>query len=1236
MGTHYKLLSRLLIKLFNKEMQKQFASEKLFIEEIYMTYQKAINEYIIRNPESNIPLGKHLFHQNKAFEDEIIKLKFILDYNLQDAINVLKKEENVVLPTEKEIKDFKVLFDYQILNNEKLRDLEIEATYKEEIFAISKYIKELLSPDLQVEWKREIDGYFETLKNFKPRTALNLLDNFLNKKDGKKPNSELLAFVHYQKGICYSFLNNKDEKLRSFITCYTLNPSPKEYKEQAILAYYEGGDLESLHPILDNLQTEDPTNPIIGAIKFFKTDINEFQTLITNTPSFIKKDTIFQQLIFNHYYKIDTSLIINYEKDLFPPFEELDKKVESLDINIDTIHQAIFLVNWLFTLFARSYNYMGFYSSMNQNSIDILKVLNILLEKIISAIKESEVNYPIFSSMCFFAKYGTTKDKTNLLDAIQNIKEVSIEGNSFYLFICANYLQIENYCEESLAIISKLEKVKQSDSERFLTLALKSFIYIKQQEFEKAAKISIQSFDSINSIEDTFSLGYLHVIISIYLLGKLDEYLINRLKDLQYQSAENQDLIINYTECLFRNTTVNQELNINNWLIHFKDNYQVLLYIGNLYFFTKQYDKAKRIYDQIEEGIIKKFPRELSYYIQSLFLSTKETNTSILLIFCKHFRDSFPLDEYLLRIEYSIEQKYLNWEKALDISKLGYNNFSSEEWLIQIIWCLDKFENNKDELHYYLDEFLKLEDTTVTNIPFIANILEHKYSIDKAVDLVLKYKEPQIRMLLLELNLKYKHKSETKDKFLDLEKVVEGVYVSYTIDGEKEQRLLIDTNSLNEGEKEFSLLLLNKNLNDEVLYNSKYANQTKNIQIARIEDKYTRAVRDIYNDANSPAAGLPLEMFKIDEKDPLGSLLKVVGTDTSERNKSEEELLRQYYNFESAILQISSTDYFKQFYLLALDVISKTIGIHTISINYSKSNIKKSNSYVLDLSSVHVLYRISSQCDFELPTLYFSKYLHELIKIQIRLIERNPVECLSLTHRLPSYMRLETDIEPNEFHKYLKDILQWIEINCTVILPSSAVDFLHRTHLSNGNIKIESEISYLMNFLLPTISIIQETNSILITDDPVAYLSLHRPVLEETVSSEYFVKEILKIKNETNSYFIENRYIDYTFTCKELIDLYKTKGDGQKALSAYQFVIDKIQLWNIDVCFDLILYIINTTNNQEDIEQIIASLYKNQTKDNPVNIIETFRKRSLILNDITVSKVFEALYNITLKRKDID
>lgn len=1233
MRTHYKLLSQLLIKLFNKEMQKQFASEKLFIEEIYMTYQKAIDEYIIRHPEIDIPLGKHLFHQNKAFEDEIIKLKFISDYSLQDAITVLKKEENVILPTEKEITDFKVLFDYQILNNEKLRDLEIETTYKEEIFTISKYIKELLSPDLQVEWKREIDGYFETLKNFKPRTALNLLDNFLNKKDGKKPNSELLAFVHYQKGICYSFLNNKDEKLRSFITCYTLNPSPKEYKEQAILAYYESGDLESLHPILDNLQAEDPTNPIIGAIKFFKTEINEFQTLITNTPSFIKKDTIFQQLIFNHYYKIDTSLIINYEKDLFPPFEELDKKVESLDINIDTIHQAIFLVNWLFTLFARSYNYMGFHSSMNQNSIDILKVLNILLGKIIPTIKESEVNYPILSSMCFFAKYGTTKEKTNLLDAIQNIKEIPIEGNSFYLFICANYLQIENYCEESHQIIDKLEKVKQSDSERFLTLALKAFIYIKQEDFETAAEVSIKSFDSINKIEDTFLLGYLHVIISIYLLKKLDIYLVDRLKNIEYQSTEAQDLIINYTECLVEKTTVNKDLNIGNWLIHYKNNYQVLLYIGNLYFFTKQYDKAWSIYIQIEENIIKKHPRELSYYIQSLFSSTNKTNTLLLINLCKHFRENYPLDEYLLRIEYSIQQKYLDWERALEIGRLGYEHFGSEEWLIQVIWCLDKFENNEDELQYYLDEFLKLENTTVTNIPFIANILEHRYSIDKAVDLVLKYKEPQIRMLLLELNLKYSQKSKAKDKFLDLEKVVEGVYVSYTIDGEKEQRLLIDTNSLNEGEKEFSLLLLNKNLNDEVLYNSKYANQTKNIQIVRIEDKYTRAVRDIYNDANSPAAGLPLEMFKIDEKDPLGSLLKVVGTDTSERNKSEEELLRQYYNFESSILQISATDYFKQFYLLALDVISKTIGIHTISINYSKSNIKKSNSYVLDLSSVHVLYRISSQCDLELPTLYFSKYLHELLKIQIRLIEQNPVECLSLTHRLPSYMRLETDIKPNEFHKYLKDILQWIEINCTVILPSSTVDFLHRTHLSNSNIKIESEIFYLMNFLLPTISIIQETNSILITDDPVAYLSLHRPVLEETASSEYFVKEILKIKNETISYFIGNRYIDYTFTCKELIDLYKTKGDGKKALSAYQFVIDKIQLWNIDVCFDLILYIINSTNSQKDIELIINSLYKNQTKDNPINIFDVFTNRSLILNEETIDIIFDILYDIILTNK---
>lgn len=1135
----------------------------------------------------------------------------------------------------KQVKDMKrLLAEIDNLNFEEIE--KIEFFLNEQIVVDrkpSESIKELLSIDLQVEWKREIDGYFETLRNFKPKTALNFLDNFLNKKDGKKPNKELLAFVHYQKGICHSFLNNKDEKLRSFITCYTLNPSPKEYKEQAILAYYENGDLESLRPILEDLRVEDPTNAIIYAIQFFKTDINEFQRLITDTPSFIKNHTIFQQLIFNHYYKIDTSLIIKYEKDLFPPFEEIEKKVEDLHIDIDTIQQAMFLVNWLFTLFVRSYNHMGFYSTMNDKSIDILKVLNILLDKIISAIKDSEVNYPIFSSMFFFTRYGVTKEKANLLDAIQNIKKIPIEGNSFYLFICANYLQIENYCDESLVIISKLENIKQSDSERFLTMALKSFIFLKLEDFEKSAEVSIQSFQLINKIKDTFLLGYLHVIITIYLLKKLDASLIDRLNNLEYQSVESQDLLINYTECLIATTTVNKESNISNWLIHFKDDYQVILYIGNLYFFTKQYDKATDLYSQIEKDIIKKHPRELSYYIQSLFSSTEEPNTALLLTYCKFFRNNYPVDEYLLRIEYSIEQKYLNWDGCLYLSRLGYSIFGTEEWLIQIIRSLDKFNNNEDELHYYLDEFLKLEDATVTYIPLIANILEYRYSIDKAVDLVIKYKEPQIRMLLLNLQLKYEQKSKIKDKFLKLEKVLEGVYVTYTIDGEKEQVLLIDTNSQNEGEKVFSLLLLNKNLNDEIPYDSKYGNQTKTIKIVCIEDKYVKAVRNIYQDANSPASGLPLEMFKFDEKDPVGSLLKIVGADSTERNEAEKELLRQYYNYELSILQVSITDLFNQFYLLAFNVLSRTIGIHTISINYSKKNIRKSTSYVLDLSSAHALYTISSQYDIELPTLYISKYLYELIKTQITLMEQNSMEFLSLTGGLPSYMQLETKIDSNEFHKYLKDILQWIETNCTITLPSKAVDLLHKTHLSKGNNEVEPEVYYLMNFLIPTISIIQETNGILITDDPIAYLSLHRSVLEETASSEFFLKEILKAENIINSYFIKNRYIDYTFSYKELIGLYKMKERSQNDLNTYQFIIDKIQLWNIDVCLDLILYIINTSNNQEDIEQIIKSLYKNRTKDNPINIYSHFKKRSLILNSYTSNRILYILYGIILENK---
>lgn len=1231
MEIHFKLISRLLIKLFNKEMQRQFASEKLFADEIYKTYQNAVDEYISLYKRQDTIVGKHLFYENKVFEDEILKLKFISDYSFDDVISVLRNESNVIPPTEKDIKNFKLIFDYHIQKNEKLRDLEIEATYKAEIFEISskidgidKKLEQLLSPDLQKEWEREISGYFETLKGFKPHTALNLLENFLSKKDKNKPDNDLLAFIHYQKGICYSFLDKKDEKFKSFITSYTLNPYPKEYKEQAILAYYDSGDLQSLQPILESLQSEDPFNSIAWAICYFKTDISNFQELISNTPSIILKDTLFQQLIFNHYYRLDASLIIKYEKDFFPILEDIKNVVEVSNISIETIHQSIFLANWLLTLFIRSYNYMGFQSSLDQKSIEILKTANVLLEKIIKTTKGTEVNYPIFLSLFSFTKYGMTKDKTNLLDAIQNIKEIPIEGNSFYLFICANYLQIEDYNTQSLDIIDKLLNVNQQDTERFITFALQAFIYLKQEKFEQAAEISIKSFNSIENIEDIFTLGYLHVIISIYLLKKLDNSLINRLKELKYQSLETKKLIIEYANCLVSNSTIAKEKDIESWLIQHKDNYQVMLYIANLYFFTKQYDKAKNVYSQVQEDTIKKHPRELSYYIQSLFSSTQETNTSLLLILCEFYRNNYAIDEHLLRIEYSIRQKYLDWEKSFEVCKIGHQQFSSDEyWLVQIIWCLDKLGNNKTELQYYLDKYLEIEKADISQIPYIINVLTYEYCIDKAVELAYKYDDPNIRMILLNLNLRYNQKSKIKDKFQELKTVEEGAYVSYKIDREKEKTILIDTKSQNKGEKEFSELLLNHNLNDIIPYESKYGNLTKSVKITRIEDKYVRAIRSIYKDAETPASGLPLEMFKFDKKDPIGSIARIAGVDIEEKRKHESELLQKYYNFEISILQFSITDYFQQIYLLGIKIFAKTIGIHTISIKYTKENIKKSSSYVLDFSSLFALYSITSKHELKLPTLYLSKYIVEIIETWIRHIKRDSDIFSTLFHNQPSYLRTE-EVNRDDFVSWLTDILEWINKNCTVILPSKAVDFLHITYLPQR--KVETDISFMLNYLLPTLSIIDETDAILITDDPISYLSLRRPILNETFSSEFFVKEILKENDGINSFFIENRYIDYTFTCKELISLYNAKNDSQECLDRYNFVIDKIQLWNIDVCFDFILYILNTTNNQNDIDKIIASLYKNRTKDDPINIMNAFRERSIILNDETLLRLFSILY----------
>lgn len=1237
MEVHYKLISRLTIKLFNKEMQKQFATEKLFVEEIYITYQKAVEDYKVQYPTSNI-VGKHFFYENKAFEDEILKLKFISDYTLQEAIQKLENESNVILPTEKEIKNFQVIFDYHIQRNDKLRDLEIEATYKEEIFEISnkvdkieKQIAQLLSPDLQNEWEREIGGYFETLKDFKPKTALKLLDNFLNKKGKNKPNNDLLAFIHYQKGICYSFLDKKEEKFKSFITCYTLNPTPKEYKEQAILAHYDNEDFQTLQPILDDLQIEDPFNPIIWAISYFKTNINDFEELIGNTPKFVKQNTLFQQLIFSHYYRIDTSLILKYERDLFPSVESIKNTIDQLEINIDTINQSIFLVNWLFTLFMRSYNYMGFTSKLNQENIDVLNIINILLEKILKTTKGTEVSYPIFSAIYSFTRYATEKDKKYLLNAIKGMEEMPIEGNSFFLLICANFLQQEDNISSSLDVVELLEKVEQQDHERFLTLALKTFIYLKQANNEQASKTAIQSFNLINKIEYTYLLAYIHVITVIYRLNRLDESLINRLKLLEYTSIDIKNLVIGYTGCLLENSTVNNEEEIRNWLTIFKDNYQIIIYLGSLYYFTKQYDRAREVYKTISKDIIKLYPRELSYYIESLFFSSKETDTSLLLDFCEYFRKTYFFDEHLLYIEYTIRQKYLNWDKSLEVCELGYKEFPSEKWLVQVIWCLDKLNKKRKELHYYLAKFLEIDKASSIHIPYIVSVLERKYSIDKAIELAYKYDEPNIRMLLLGLNIKYSKKSKIKDKFKDKRIVEEGTYVTYVIDGENQNTILIDINSRNEGEKEFSQLLLNKKLNDEIPYSAKYGNQTKIVRIIRIEDKYGKAVRSVYNDASTPASGLPLETFKIDEKDPLNSLLKVIGNDVSEKKNYEEELLRKYYNYESSILQFSISHYFRQLYLLTVRTFRKTIGIHTIANIYTKKNIQKHTSYVLDFSSLCALFTITSKFKLQLPTLYISKYLVQTISTQIEYLKKEPDEYTMLLHGLPLYLQTK-ELDAKGFILWLKDISKWIKKNCKVVLSSKTVDLLHITYSSKGN--ISSDISFMLDTLLPTLSITEEKNSILITDDPIAYLSIHFPVLNKTASSEYFIKEILKEGGDVCSFFIDNRYIDNSFTCEELIKLYREKDDNQENLDKYNFVIDKIQSWNIDVCFYLILYILNTTNNQDDVEKIMISLYKNQTKDNPIDIMNTFKMRSLILNDETIIKLFRILYSIVYNNEN--
>ena len=155
--------------------------------------------------------------------------------------------------------------------------------------------------NIEPQWKDRLDTYITTLEQFKPQTALSLLEalekSFATSK--QQPSNELYSQILYQKGICNRFLENTDETCQCFISAYTKNKLNIQIKEQAALSYFRIENTTKANELAEELLSENENNIVAWYISFLSVKTDDFSSI----PEFVRQNIMFQNMLYNYFLK---------------------------------------------------------------------------------------------------------------------------------------------------------------------------------------------------------------------------------------------------------------------------------------------------------------------------------------------------------------------------------------------------------------------------------------------------------------------------------------------------------------------------------------------------------------------------------------------------------------------------------------------------------------------------------------------------------------------------------------------------------------------------------------------------------------------------------------------------------------------------------------------------------------------------------------------------------------------
>ena len=1043
--------------------------------------------------------------------------------------------------------------------------------------------------NIEPQWKDRLDTYITTLEQFKPQTALSLLEalekSFATSK--QQPSNELYSQILYQKGICNRFLENKDETCQCFISAYTKNKLNIQIKEQAALSYFRIENTTKANELAEELLSENENNIVAWYISFLSVKTDDFSSI----PEFVRQNIMFQNMLYNYFNvkKNFKCILLMKEFEMLPNITNYNHQ----DITIANFDENIFYSNVFFAEYLQNY-YFTFHT-LNEGNIEILKILEVLFGKILSKIEGSELEkkYGKLFLLNAYVKYILVKD-LKYISEIRNYYLKLESKNDILALLCANVLQLSGEIDFALEILN------DSELEESNILFLRAFCYLKKNDKIQYKKAIQGWINSIDKIDKYVTDNYLASIFTLKDISETDE--LNLSDFIQNKNFENQQLktlIETIVKSLIKQELDSYQLLDLNELASDIQQPKLLLYIADTYYYCRKYELAIDLYKKFVDRDIEN--RQLFFYIHSLYIAKKDSDELLTLL--EKWRLNFSFQANLLRLEADLCVILHDWNRCLQICNTYLDKYNQDEAFLSLkLKCLDAINEDwcDNEIKLIAIFFKDYAFSIDQNILIVANILVSRGYFVEGIEILYKYSDKRnVRSAYLLAALIYSQKTQNRELLKEFYEITDGCFVKYESNGEINFFEMDKKNSDNLYDE-----LLGHKLGD-VISIKRMSSKDYSIRILRIMDKYLCLHDKIFEEAKQPLSGLPMESFNINSTDPekmKQDFISLFGQQGEQEKLFRETAINSYYKGELSFTEVIIQAFRNEYLAGYTSLIYEHSGISIIPLSFYKSKIKliDTTNYIIDFSSLSILYQIAKEHNITYPHKFLiSRFIIDIIKQNLRTIQSEPKSELSIVVTNEEIIKYQI---PENVHQnniiYLEGLLEWIKENCEAVVSPRVIDFKRN---------IEDEKEDFIDYVLNTVLVFEDKRCILLTDDFV-YFKFNLAQIQYSMSTEQYIKSILGDQHPALIEFIKNKYIGFTFSEKQLLDEFDKKIKSQN--NYYTNCLKNISMHCAPQCVKLVNKITQSQLNMNKQGIEIKKIFINMLKNGPLSneIIQGFYK----------------------------